>query len=240
MDFEECYCWNNCVRVLWWMCILCDWSSAGFLPQDAENKAMLICNLECSSFSERKKRPFRGSSFSPSLSLSLSLSLRSRRQSLCCGFTAAKFKWWTVKSGTEDTIAKSHFFGTGSRPSCMFLTLLLLFINTPLHIHAHLKKKKKKDTHMWASDMQRNTPARSHITAREMKKPGREDSGISVPAYYSNIHICPKLFILALHAVVLMRVCIMTLIHQNLPFVCPVFICVCVCDLVLHTSPLPN
>lgn len=110
------------------------------------------------------------------------------------------------------------------------------------HTLAHTRtfKKKKKDTHMWASDMQRNTPARSHITAREMKKPGREDSGISVPAYYSNIHICPKLFILALHAVVLMRVCIMTLIHQNLPFVCPVFICVCVCDLVLHTSPLPN
>lgn len=152
------------MRVLWWMCILCDWSSAGFLPQDAENKAMLICYLECSSFSERKKRPFRGSSFSPSLSLSLSLSLRSRRQSLCCGFTAAKFKWWTVKSGTEDTIAKSHFFGTGSRPSCMFLTLLLLFINTPLHIHAHLKKKKTRTCgHLTC----RGTLQRARISQRE-------------------------------------------------------------------------
>ncbi len=144
MDFEECYCWNNCMRVLWWMCILCDWSSAGFLPQDAENKAMLICNLECSSLSEKKKRPFRGSSFFPrSLSLSAPggrvFAVDSLQPNLNDGLSSL---------ARRTPIAKSHFFGTGSRPSCMFLTLHLLFINTPLHIHVH-----KKDTHMWASDM---------------------------------------------------------------------------------------
>lgn len=153
-------------------------------------------------------------------SLSLSLSLRSRQQSLCYGFTAAKFIWWTVKSGTEDAIAKSHFFGTGSRPSCTFLTLLLLFINTPSHTRARFGKK----THGHVTC--RNAPANSQIAPREMKRAGREDSGISAAVFYRDIRP-PKAFYSRL-ACSRAHACAYNDTNTPEPAVCVSCFCVCV------------
>lgn len=104
----------------------------------------------------------------------------------------------------------------------------VVYQHTLAHTRTFKKKKKKRHAHVgiWHA----GTLQRTHISQREKWRNQAERILGLVRLYITAIFTSAQSFLFLPCMQSYSCVCIMTLIHQNLPFVCPVFcIYVCVC-----------